>query len=257
MRNDEAQQFRDLISSTFEVFGTKTSADALTIWWNALAPYSIDQVRAALSDHVRTSVYPPKPADVINAINAHDGRPGAEEAWAIALRADDEDRTVVWTEEIAHAAGVASEAMKQGDEVAGRMAFKEAYQKAVSEARAQQKPVKWQVSLGHDKQARIEPVKEAYEQGLIGQGQALACLPSDHRDEIVEPAGYLESDQTQISEEQRQANLKEIRRMLEEGVTEGEAPQVDQGQVERTRAWAAAHRNDESEQAEATAEGDQ
>lgn len=213
MRNEEAQQFRDFIQSTFEVFGTKTSADALTIWWNALAPYSLDQVRGALSEHVRTSVYPPKPADVIRAINAHDGRPGAEEAWGIALSASDEGATVVWTDEIATAKSACDEILSQGDEVGARMAFKERYEAEVREARAAQRPVHWRVSLGHDTDRRAQAIESALEHGRLTNEQAQNYLPAANA-EPESVAGYLESDQPQMSEEQRQANLRELRALV-------------------------------------------
>lgn len=88
--------------------------------------------------------------DVISRID--DGRPGVEEAWAMLPR--DEASSVVWTEEMARAFGVAAPLLDEGDKIGARMAFKEAYAKLVAEARDRKEPPKWTPSLGGDVSGR-------------------------------------------------------------------------------------------------------
>lgn len=129
---------------------------AKALYFRALSEYPLDAVRGALDAHVKDPQrgrWFPKPADLIAQLQgaaADDGRPGPEEAWAIALQSSDEAATVVWTEEIAEAMGVARTILSTGDKVGARMAFREAYERIVESARRQRRPVAWSASLGSD-----------------------------------------------------------------------------------------------------------
>ena len=92
------------------------------------------------------------------------GHPGPEEAWALCPR--DEDATVVWTDEIAEAFGVARQLL-QTDEVAARMAFKETYARLLQEARNDRRPAKWTVSMGCSPSGRVEAVMHALGRGRL------------------------------------------------------------------------------------------
>lgn len=114
-------------------------------------------------------------ADIVQRID--DGRPGAEEAWALCPR--DENQTVVWTNEMAQAWGVAA---KLQDRIAQRMAFIEAYRRLVIDARSNGTEPYWRVSIGHDVSQREQVVLDAYAHGRLSDGQvknAIGYLPSD------------------------------------------------------------------------------
>lgn len=167
--------------------GTYTpNATSAAMWFRALKQYPLDAVRAGFDAHVKDPQrgrYVPKPADVIAQIEgtaASDGRPGPEEAWAIALRARDEADTVIWTQEIAEALGIARPILDLRDEVGARMAFKEAYTRLVEEARRQRMPVNWQVSLGYDPKRRDEAVRAAVEAGRL----PMTALPAPAGPEV-------------------------------------------------------------------------
>ena len=87
-----------------------------------------------------------------------------------------EGASVVWTEEMAQAFGVACPLM-DSDEVAARMAFKEAYAKALSAARNDGKPVKWTPSLGQDPWGRESALRQAVELGRLKAEHAARLLP--------------------------------------------------------------------------------
>jgi hypothetical protein len=112
-------------------------------------------------------------ADVVSRID--DGRPGPDEAWAMLPR--DEETTVVWTEEMRQAWAIALPLLDADESIPARMAFKEAYVKAVSAARDNGIGPRWTVSLGHDVEGRTQVVKDAAEKGLISQEHAQALLP--------------------------------------------------------------------------------
>ena len=105
-----------------------------------------------------------------------DGRPGVEEAWA--MLPHDESATVVWTNEMSEAWGIALPLLNASDVVAARMAFKEAYTKAITLARDQKKPVKWTASLGHDKNGREHVLTQAVALGRLPAAHVKALLPS-------------------------------------------------------------------------------
>ena len=149
------------------------------LWFRALREYPLDVVSAAFDDHVRDPQrgrFVPTPADVIAQIQGQaedDGRPGAEEAWAAAVVARDEAETVVWSSEMAGAWATASAVMAAGDEVGARMAFRQAYDRLVAEARRAGARPTWQASLGHDPDRRSLAIVAAVNAGQLPSADLL------------------------------------------------------------------------------------
>ncbi len=114
----------------------------------------------------------PTTADILERID--DGRPGADEAWAM-IRAD-EAESFVWTTEMQHAYGLVRFQIAD-DRIAARMAFKQAYDRAVREAKERKAPVEWSACLGHDSQSRITALKEAEARELLTHNQVAGLLP--------------------------------------------------------------------------------
>ena len=113
---------------------------------------------------------------------APSGHPGPEEAWALVAGLT-EDETVVWTDQIAHAWGVASQCLP--DRVAARLAFVEVYRKQLAEAPPRPR---WWASLGHDPTRRAAPVQDAALAGRLSAGEARAALPPESWPESLRPA---------------------------------------------------------------------
>ena len=185
MRESDAGPFVALLR---DVFGLYPTAKPLTegqvaMFFRSCAAYSLEHVRAALDAHVRDPQrgrFPPVPADVIAQLQAaaeDDGRPGPEEAWAIARRATDEAATVVWTAEMSQAWAVAIPLLGARDDVGARMAFREAYQRLVAEARDAGTPPRWSASLGWDEQQRAQAIGQAVQLGYLPREELLA-LPA-------------------------------------------------------------------------------
>jgi hypothetical protein len=120
----------------------------------------------------------PTPADIIGAIQDNTPamrRPGADEAWALMPR--DETDSVVWTDEMSYAWSVASGLVNQltverPDWIAARMAFKDAYSRAVETSRAQGKPATWTVCRGTRKDNLEDVLNEAMRLGYISRDDA-------------------------------------------------------------------------------------
>lgn len=156
------------------------NAPSTAIFFNALRAHSFEVVSGAFTAHCQDPQrgrFPPVPADILAQIERasdDDGRPGPEEAWAIALQAADEVRTVVWTPEIAEAWGVARIVHRGGDEVGARMAFREAYSRLVVDARKRREPATWSPTLGSDPRMRDEALRVAIDAGKL----PLTALPA-------------------------------------------------------------------------------
>ena len=169
-RNDVIRQ----LMSMAELSQRSLTKEAATAYLKALSDFPDDVVMAALEDCMRTIPRFPAPAEVVQRCQASDGRPGAEEAWAMIPK--DEYGSVVWTQEMAVAFGGCASLMAS-DLVGARMAFKEAYAKELVSARARKVPVKWSPSFGYDKRGRETAVIHALERNRITSASALAMIP--------------------------------------------------------------------------------
>lgn len=163
----------DEIAATFELCGgVKLSDGAARIVMMELEAYQVEGLRKALA-RCRAEVKGHLvPADIIQRID--DGRPSPDEAWALCPK--DENSSVCWTTETAHAFGVARSLIGV-DNVAARMAFISAYRTAVQDAKAQHLPPKWELSLGHSAAEREDCVLKALSDGKISEKRALMLAP--------------------------------------------------------------------------------
>lgn len=159
----------EALAVTAELTGTQLSPAAAKVMASDLAPYPPNQVLGALARCRKELKGRLVVADVISRLD--DGRPGPEEAWA-ALPFD-ETQTIVWTEEMAGAWGVALALIEDGDRIAARMAFLESYRARVQKARDARLEVRWSVSFGHDTDGRQVALANAVNTGRISQDRAL------------------------------------------------------------------------------------
>jgi hypothetical protein len=184
MQAGDFQGFSEVLEAVLDLYGKPISGMATQVWWEALKPYELPAVRQALSRHVQDperGQFVPKPADVIRVLTAGlpaDRRPGADEAWAVAIASADESATVVWTEEIAQAFGIASPILEAGDKIGARMAFRDAYDRLVLQARDRGTPCVWAVSLGTDERGRSAAITAAVDAGRLSVEKARSYLPA-------------------------------------------------------------------------------
>lgn len=164
----------DAVAVTAELCGRVFSEPAARVFVRDLEGFPEEAILAALSRCRKEVRGVLTVSDVISRID--DGRPGAEEAWAMIPR--DEWASVVWTTEMAEAFGSASGMLVSREEVPARMAFKEVYSRLVAKARDQRVPVRWIPSLGHDPGGREAAVMEAAQKGRIKLDYARSLVPS-------------------------------------------------------------------------------
>jgi hypothetical protein len=173
MHKSEFNQFAELLDAVAGMLGREYSGTQKAMFFRALASYSMQQVQAGLDAHVKdpkAGMFLPMPAHIIGRIEglvADDGRPGEDEAWALAVKAADDQETVVWTTEMQEAWGEAKEVFGLGDEVGARMAFKDAYRRLVQAARRVGRAPTWSASLGYDAERRDAAIEMAARRGQL------------------------------------------------------------------------------------------
>lgn len=161
------------VAVTAELCGRTFSEAAARVFVGDLAAFPEAAVLKALTRCRREVKGVLTVQDVISRVD--DGRPGPEEAWA--SMPFDESQTVVWTDEMAQAFGVALPLLEEGEKVAARMAFKESYLRLIGEAREAGKKVNWIASLGHDKNGRNAVLSEAVSLGRLSYEHAADFCP--------------------------------------------------------------------------------
>jgi hypothetical protein len=156
------------VAVTAELCNTVLSEAAATVLSEDLAGYPEHQVVGALKRCRRE--LRGRQALTLGEIllRLDDGRPGPEEAWAaVSQTANNEDITLVWTQEMSEAFGVALPLMNAGELIPARMAFKEAYIAKVQIARDERTAPRWTVSPGRDANGREAVLIEAVEKGRL------------------------------------------------------------------------------------------
>jgi hypothetical protein len=181
MIDQDKNEFAALLKSSMAIYQQETGVDVVRIWWASLNRFELSQVREAFSRHIqdiKTGKFAPRPADILAILEMMnpDGRLGVEEAWA--LFPHDESSSAVITDEMAEAMQSARPLMLEGDTIAARMAFKEAYTRITTKNKFNGVAPRWFPSLGHSKEGREEALKQAVELGRIGKEAVKALLPA-------------------------------------------------------------------------------
>lgn len=251
MREQDYDEFAELLEGVSSLLSRGKYVPNPTntaLFFRALSRHPIEAVRAGFDAHVADTVrgqYVPNPADIlaqIEGLAAVDGRPGAEEAWAIACRAADESDTVVWSEEMAQAWQMCQPVMAMGDEVGARMAFKESYVRQVEDARRLRRPVSWSVSLGHDASKRHGALVKAETMGLLTAGEALRLAPPEAPEKTL--TLLLESSVKRDREVTDPAEIKAraaaLKSLLVRGVPDGTISTAERDRMKAVKAEVAA-----------------
>ncbi|MCR4297475.1 MAG: hypothetical protein NUV75_01795 [Gallionella sp.] len=190
-----SKQLLQAIAVTSELTGTQLSEAAARVMAQDLARYPEQQVLGALT-RCRRELRPHGLTIEAVLTRLDDGRPGAEEAWAMMPR--DEAQSVVWTDEMVQAWGIAQPLLEEGDQVAARMAFAETYRKLIQAARDTGQAVKWTPSLGHDPHGRESVLVDAARRGRLTPQHVAKLLP--YREEPHPEIAALLAGQKQIED---------------------------------------------------------
>ena len=165
----------EAITLTAEICGHALSPAAARLLAGDLADFNQIAVLGALARCRMERHGPLKVADILARID--DGRPDADEAWA--MMPTSELASVVWTNEMAQAWGVACPLLEAGDIGAARNVFQSIYTKAVLEARIRREPARWMPSLGSDVGARERVLLDAMKKQRLSAEHVASLLPPE------------------------------------------------------------------------------
>ena len=158
-----SEQLLSAVAVTAELCGRTFTPAAATVFLDDLARYPEHQVLKALGRCRREVRGVLTVSDVISRLE--DGHPGAEEAWSMLPKTEDD--SVVWTEEMAEACGVAMPLIQCGDMIAARMAFKESYAKLLAVSRDCGRQPVWSPSFGRSNAGRQSALELAVSAGRL------------------------------------------------------------------------------------------
>lgn len=177
LTRQDAEDLLEQLYATAEVLGSEIKPAAASLMIRDLRDHERSEVEQALA-RCRSEINGRLTlAVILDRMPSANAFLSPNEAWALALASMDESETVVWTEEIAKALGVASPILSEGDKVGARMAFIASYEREVEKAKSDRRKPEWKPSLGHDPQRREMVLAEAVEHGKLPAPRAEALLP--------------------------------------------------------------------------------
>lgn len=224
MKDQEKPRFIQMLTKAMSAYGKPLpDGHMVDAWWEILNGYPLRAVSMSFAAYCdENDKFVPVPAGIAMRCKTMDGRPSAEEAWAIALMSRDEADTVVWTTECAEAYSICSSVFP--DEVGARMAFREAYNRLVSEARTSGRPANWNASLGWDPRKREAAISRASVAGLLPAPVVHALLPN-YSDTATpdekSPAGLLRLKEEMAKLQEKR--IEEAERFAAESLAERQA----------------------------------
>lgn len=220
MLDTDKNEFKSMLDHVMDIYEKEhLSKSVLITWWTVLQDYEIEQVKSAFNAHIRTSKFSPKPADVVELINqSYNLRPLADEAWAMIPQ--DEESSCVMSDEMSEAYGIARPLMLDGDKIAARMAFKQAYERIVNHNTMNGINPKWFPSFGHNPESREVALKEAVRKGRLTQEHYLQLSPPKPNEQVDKAINELQllTSKEELTEEEKTRNksrMAEIRQMLQ------------------------------------------
>jgi len=173
---ETGEKLKQALAAAFEILnGGNLSRVGIEVFLESIIHYGegriLEALKQCLRDNKRLT-----PAAIIQRIEAQDGRPGPEEAWALVSRLKDEELSGTLTDEMAAAVHVSRSL--HGDPVAARMAFLECYRAECMAARRAQRPIHWFFSSGTNRAYRADALREAVARAQITASQAQLIDPS-------------------------------------------------------------------------------
>ena len=84
MRSNDNPAFKETLAGVYSLYRQDLSTTVVEMWWAALKPYSLSEVRQALARHVADPTigqFCPKPADVIKTITDTQSQDKGQRCW--------------------------------------------------------------------------------------------------------------------------------------------------------------------------------
>lgn len=219
------------LCATAEVMGQTLTANAAKTMAEDLSIFPPVAVADALKACRRDVTGKLTLGAIMQRIQVADGRPGRDEAWAIALASTDEYDTVVMTDEIQLALSAARPVLDVGDKIGAKFAFLSAYDRLILQARAEGRPVQWHVSIGFDACRRVVAVNAAVNMMRIPKERGQLLLADLTHEPITEDgqaiAGLLTGPEVKKASPGMREKLQGIKAQLKEMNEASEARRLE------------------------------
>lgn len=165
--------------ATAEVMGHQITLNAALMMCQDLNEYPFNDVMIALTRCRKEVTGKLTLKAIVDLLAPAGGWLSANEAWAQALPAQDEANTMVWTVETRKAWFIALPILESGDKIGARMAFIEAYNREVAQAKAAGGLPQIEVSRGDRADLYELAVSQAQTSGLLPPPKSPAPLMLD------------------------------------------------------------------------------
>lgn len=200
LTRQDAEALLEQLYATAEVLGSEIKPAAASLMVRDLRDYERGEVEQALS-RCRSEINGRLTlAAILDRMPSANAWLSPNEAWALALEAQDEVRTVIWTDEIARASGAAQPILEGGDKVGARMAFIAAYEREVAAAKAKGESPRWWPSLGSSPELRREAIEQGVADGLLPAPKVEHLLPAPTGPATEEEGGEPEKVRAMIQQ---------------------------------------------------------
>lgn len=158
------------------------SREKIDMWMRALSKFPPGSVMRATENHLQTCRFKPQLADIVAGCKALVGGEwlGAEEAWARMPKSEMD--SAMLTDEIAQAIAIVAPMMANGDYIAARMAFKDAYTRLVDQAKIDGRAPVYFPSFGTDKAGAATMLANAVRAGQLTFERAAEVKPEFAQD---------------------------------------------------------------------------
>jgi hypothetical protein len=172
MHPNEFEPFALMLRRTFLACSAgqkEPDPGVVELYFDLFSGLSLDEVASCLKAHMldpERGKFVPRPADITAQVQAMDGHPEPDAAWAIAVKAADEEATIIWTQPIA-AAWDSARHLYESNRVSAALAFKGAYSRLLAAERSAGRRAEWLPSLGYDKRLATEALQLGVSSGAI------------------------------------------------------------------------------------------
>lgn len=179
MITNDKEAFYDILNSAIQIKGRTLTNGSFELWFELLSDYHLNDVVAAIKTAMKDARFDLVPANVIALLPCPLGHVTREIAWSLCPKTPFDGNYV--TDEIMQARGTCENAIEGGDKMA-RMAFLEAYDQILTNAKVQGVKASWWYTTpdgGTSKQRhelKLQKTLEASQCGRLTQQRAKSVV---------------------------------------------------------------------------------
>lgn len=229
MNLQEQERIVQQLVATAEVMGHQITLNAALMMCQDLSEYAFNDVMIALTRCRKEVTGKLTLKAIVDLLAPAGGWLSANEAWAQALPAQDEANTMVWTVETRKAWFISLPILESGDKIGARMAFIEAYNREVAQAKAAGGLPQIEVSRGDRADLYELAVSQAQTSGLLPPPKSPAPLMLDAPKHVKQRGAVMDRREDLASA------LRDLARKLRADRDEDHAEKLRRSEEERKR----------------------